>query len=175
MPRKRYYCDFCDKSFADNQTNRRNHLNGVQHKIARKEHYDSFKDPQMILAEDSSKKPCRKFLQEGDCKFGNSCKFSHLSKEERERYLNNINSKLMQESSKEYFLEKIDAKEIVDKWLTEERLEQLQASTTTSTPAEQLNLRPPFKLPEVFNSFSNLPVSILPYDFKNLSTSFDWG
>ena len=39
---KRYYCDYCDKAFLDNPTNRRNHLNGLQHRTARKLYYDAF-------------------------------------------------------------------------------------------------------------------------------------
>lgn len=40
---KRYYCEFCDKSFADNPTNKRNHLKGVFHQRMKKLHYDAFK------------------------------------------------------------------------------------------------------------------------------------
>jgi len=39
---KRYLCDYCDKTFPDNPTNRRNHLNGVQHRTMRKLYYDAF-------------------------------------------------------------------------------------------------------------------------------------
>ena len=39
---KRYYCDYCDKIFPDNPTNRRNHLNGVQHRTMRRMYYDAF-------------------------------------------------------------------------------------------------------------------------------------
>ncbi|ESO12320.1 hypothetical protein HELRODRAFT_146232, partial [Helobdella robusta] len=76
---KRYYCDYCDKSFADNPTNRKNHLSGVQHKIAKQNHYDQFKDPKIILMENFSKKPCHKFQQDGVCRFGEVCKYSHLT------------------------------------------------------------------------------------------------
>lgn len=40
---KRYYCDFCDKSFADSPQNRKNHMSGGQHQRMRKAHYDSFR------------------------------------------------------------------------------------------------------------------------------------
>jgi U11/U12 small nuclear ribonucleoprotein SNRNP20 len=40
---KRYYCEFCDKSFADNRTNRKNHLNGLNHQRLKKQHYDAFR------------------------------------------------------------------------------------------------------------------------------------
>ena len=40
---KRYYCDFCDRSFADTSQARKKHIHGVQHQRNRKLHYDSFK------------------------------------------------------------------------------------------------------------------------------------
>ena len=40
---KKYYCDYCDKSFADNPTNRKNHARGVHHRQARSAHYEHFK------------------------------------------------------------------------------------------------------------------------------------
>lgn len=40
---KRYYCDYCDRSFQDNMHNRKKHLNGVQHHRAKKAWFDHFK------------------------------------------------------------------------------------------------------------------------------------
>ena len=40
---KRYYCDFCDRAFADRGVNRKNHFKGVQHKRLRDEHYKAFR------------------------------------------------------------------------------------------------------------------------------------
>ena len=173
MPRKRYFCDFCDKSFADNQTNRRNHLNGVQHKLAKKEHYGSFKDPQILLEEDANKKPCRKFFQEKDCKFGKSCKFSHMGNEERERYIVEVNSRNIQNSSREYFLQNVDAEEIVKSWLTEEKLEELQASTPDEK--EKVQFKAPLKLPVEFTCYKDLPPSLMPYDIQNIKFCPEWG
>ncbi|KAL5016327.1 hypothetical protein ScPMuIL_005916 [Solemya velum] len=75
---KRYYCDYCDKSFADTANSRKNHLKGVHHQRMRKLHYDSFRDPSVILAEERGKKPCKMFQSTGYCDFGNSCRFSHM-------------------------------------------------------------------------------------------------
>ncbi|TNN81270.1 Zinc finger matrin-type protein 5 [Liparis tanakae] len=41
---RRYYCDYCDRSFQDNMHNRKKHLNGVQHHRAKKAWYDYFRD-----------------------------------------------------------------------------------------------------------------------------------
>ncbi|XP_040432759.1 zinc finger matrin-type protein 5 isoform X3 [Anser cygnoides] len=63
---KRYFCDYCDRSFQDNLHNRKKHLNGVQHLRAKRAWYDLFRDAAAILQEEQSKKPCRKFLQTGE-------------------------------------------------------------------------------------------------------------
>ncbi|XP_042365834.1 zinc finger matrin-type protein 5 [Plectropomus leopardus] len=79
---KRYYCDYCDRSFQDNMHNRKKHLNGVQHHRAKKAWYDYFRDSSAILYDEQTKKPCRKFLQKGICDFGPNCRFSHMSEED---------------------------------------------------------------------------------------------
>lgn len=38
-----------------------------------------FPDPEVILRENSSKKPCRRFQNDGFCQFGSSCIYSHYS------------------------------------------------------------------------------------------------
>ncbi|XP_043353907.1 zinc finger matrin-type protein 5 isoform X2 [Dermochelys coriacea] len=82
---KRYFCDYCDRSFQDNLHNRKKHLNGVQHLRAKKAWYDLFRDAAAVLLEEQSKKPCRKFLQTGQCDFGFNCRFSHMTEEDLEK------------------------------------------------------------------------------------------
>ncbi|EOA97693.1 Zinc finger matrin-type protein 5 [Anas platyrhynchos] len=41
---KRYFCDYCDRSFQDNLHNRKKHLNGVQHLRAKRAWYDLFRE-----------------------------------------------------------------------------------------------------------------------------------
>ncbi|XP_059511059.1 zinc finger matrin-type protein 5 isoform X2 [Stegostoma tigrinum] len=76
---KTYFCDYCSRSFQDNLHNRKKHLQGVQHQRAKKFWFDCFRDSATILAEELAKKPCRKFLQSGQCDFGVNCKFSHMT------------------------------------------------------------------------------------------------
>ncbi|XP_029423202.1 zinc finger matrin-type protein 5 isoform X2 [Nannospalax galili] len=59
---KRYFCDYCDRSFQDNLHNRKKHLNGLQHLKAKKVWYDMFRDAAAILLDEQNKRPCRKFL-----------------------------------------------------------------------------------------------------------------
>lgn len=42
MP-KRYFCEFCEKSFQDTPLARKRHLQGAGHQRNRRMHYDSFK------------------------------------------------------------------------------------------------------------------------------------
>ena len=76
---KRYYCEYCDRYFADSSGNRKKHVNGIQHKRNRKMHYDSFKDPAQLLADEAQKLPCRRFFQTGSCDFGDNCRYSHTN------------------------------------------------------------------------------------------------
>ncbi|XP_054075584.1 zinc finger matrin-type protein 5 isoform X3 [Rissa tridactyla] len=82
---KRYFCDYCDRSFQDNLHNRKKHLNGVQHLRAKRVWYDLFRDAAAILQEEQTKKPCRKFLQTGQCDFGSNCRFSHMTEQDLEK------------------------------------------------------------------------------------------
>lgn len=40
---RRYYCEYCDRAFADTLPTRKRHIQSIQHQRARKLHYDSFK------------------------------------------------------------------------------------------------------------------------------------
>ncbi|GAA5806980.1 hypothetical protein MFLAVUS_000329 [Mucor flavus] len=78
MPRN-YYCDFCQCTFPDNTTNRRNHNKGTSHVNNRKLHYDWYKDPSEFLQEQLNKPPCRNYISLGNCEFGLLCKFCHIT------------------------------------------------------------------------------------------------
>lgn len=78
---RRFYCDYCDKSFPDSLVNRRAHLNGVQHKQARTLHFNNFIGPSEKLAQERSKKPCLSFQWKGVCDYGSTCRYSHMTNE----------------------------------------------------------------------------------------------
>jgi U11/U12 small nuclear ribonucleoprotein SNRNP20 len=40
---RRYYCEYCDKSFLDDFDAREKHIKGAHHQRMRKQHYDSFR------------------------------------------------------------------------------------------------------------------------------------
>ncbi|XP_042309189.1 zinc finger matrin-type protein 5 isoform X2 [Sceloporus undulatus] len=122
---KRYFCDYCDRSFQDNLHNRKKHLNGVQHLRAKKVWYDLFRDAAAILQEEQSKKPCRKFLQTGQCDFGSNCRFSHMTEVD----LENLNAQVQDERrSREHQQEKTARPPgTIEDWL-EKRAKRLRAA-----------------------------------------------
>lgn len=101
---KRFYCDYCDKSFPYNIQNRKKHFEGLQHQNNRNAFFSKFKgtknrlfnlfnryvfklilkEPKEILLEESIKKPCFRFFTTGDCQFGDQCRSSHKTIEELE-------------------------------------------------------------------------------------------
>lgn len=40
---KRFYCDYCDKSFPYNTLNRKKHNEGIQHQSLRNAYYNNYK------------------------------------------------------------------------------------------------------------------------------------
>ncbi|XP_012538669.1 zinc finger matrin-type protein 5 [Monomorium pharaonis] len=76
---KAYYCDYCNRAFKDEVETRKKHISSVQHATNRTSHYNMFKDPETILTEESSKTPCKRYMNKGDCAFGSGCRFSHYT------------------------------------------------------------------------------------------------
>uniref|UniRef100_A0A8C4R9D8 Zinc finger, matrin-type 5 n=1 Tax=Eptatretus burgeri TaxID=7764 RepID=A0A8C4R9D8_EPTBU len=81
---RRYFCDFCGRSFQDNLPSRRRHIGGAQHQRLRRAWYEANRDMATLLAEESQKRACRQFLFTGRCEFGSSCRFSHYAPEQLE-------------------------------------------------------------------------------------------
>lgn len=50
---KRYYCDYCNKSFQDNIQSRRRHLKGISHQRNRRLHYDAVMREQSAIQQQS--------------------------------------------------------------------------------------------------------------------------
>ncbi|XP_026764943.2 zinc finger matrin-type protein 5 [Galleria mellonella] len=80
---KRYHCNYCDKTMVAAPAIVKTHNKGVVHQKLVQEHYQQFKDPETILAEEKTKKPCLRFTK-GECKFGGICRYSHYTKEQIE-------------------------------------------------------------------------------------------
>ncbi|KAK3588687.1 hypothetical protein CHS0354_028897 [Potamilus streckersoni] len=164
---KRYYCDYCDKSFADNPVNRKNHLRGVIHNKMRKLHYDSFRDPGTILAEDETKLPCKRFYNTGSCDYGDGCRFSHMTEEKRQELLKQIEeeNKLAERKTQE----DMEQKQLtLDDWLAK------KCKTVSSVKVEEV---PQFSLPQALRNIPNIPPSLLPPKFEDFQNTdpVEWG
>lgn len=161
---KRYYCDYCDRSFQDNMHNRKKHLNGVQHHRAKKAWFDLFRDSAALLYDEQAKKPCRKFLQTGNCGFGSNCRFSHMSEREMENLRRQIED---DREHREDPRDKALPERSVDDWLT--RRERRRAALSSGgvlkeeeEEEEDLEKGRTDAIPPQLLSIPDLPPSLLP-------------
>lgn len=131
---KRYYCDYCDRSFQDNMHNRKKHLNGVQHHRAKKAWFDHFRDSAAILYDEQAKKPCRKFLQRGICDFGPNCRFSHMSEAELFNLKKQIDDERRhKEDSEDAFM----PERCIEEWLSRREKKQLALGSKGDLKTEE--------------------------------------
>ncbi|CAG9864775.1 unnamed protein product [Phyllotreta striolata] len=79
---RRYYCDYCEKSFIDDIDARKKHLQSSNHVKLRHMHYEACRDPETILREELLKASCRRFFQGGGCPFEGVCRYTHYSPEQ---------------------------------------------------------------------------------------------
>ncbi|KAF6215008.1 hypothetical protein GE061_009756 [Apolygus lucorum] len=79
---KRYFCDYCQRSFVDDIESRKKHLFGVSHLRMKKEYYAMIRDLKTLVQEERSKELCRRFRNTGECSFGVLCNHTHYSPEE---------------------------------------------------------------------------------------------
>ncbi|XP_062333738.1 zinc finger matrin-type protein 5 [Osmerus eperlanus] len=160
---KRYYCDYCDRSFQDNMHNRKKHLNGVQHHRSKKAWFDHFRDTAALLYDEQAKKPCRKFLQTGNCGFGPSCRFSHMS----ERDMENLKRQIEEERHhRESPGDRALPERSIEDWLT--RREKKRAALSSGgvlkeeEEEDQQDGQAADDVPPQFLSIPDLPPSLQP-------------
>ncbi|XP_055511625.1 zinc finger matrin-type protein 5 isoform X1 [Leucoraja erinacea] len=168
---KTYFCDYCGRSFQDNLHNRKKHLQGVQHQRAKKFWFDSFRDSATILVEELAKKPCRKFLQSGQCDFGANCKFSHMTDEDIQ--------KLRQKVEEENTVEQDDRlNPNIDEWLAKRakrKENHLHISDVEVEKEEDVPIV--YWLPPGYHSTHELPPSLHPPPPGGWKTALnvEWG
>ncbi|XP_071378501.1 zinc finger matrin-type protein 5 [Centroberyx affinis] len=157
---KRYYCDYCDRSFQDNMHNRKKHLNGVQHHRAKKAWFDHFRDSAAILYDEQAKKPCRKFLQKGICGFGPNCRFSHMSEED----LMNLKRQIEDERQHRYGRRGRTPERSIEDWLTrrEKKRAALGSKGVLKDKEDDEGSQTESDIPLQLLSIPDLPPSLLP-------------
>ncbi|XP_066256125.1 zinc finger matrin-type protein 5 [Euwallacea similis] len=79
---RRYYCEYCNKTFIDELEARKKHLQSANHIKLRNLHYEQCREPAIILKEELLKIPCRKFFHTGTCLFEGGCKYTHYLPEQ---------------------------------------------------------------------------------------------
>lgn len=172
---KRYYCDYCDRSFQDNMHNRKKHLYGVQHHRAKEAWFDHFRDTAAILLDEQAKKPCRKFIQTGICGFGSNCRFSHMSETEIENMRRQIEDERRQKEEPE---EQAIAERSIEKWLIRREKKKVALSSGGVVKEEEED---PFLIENDIStqllSIPDLPPSLMPPPPKGWNVKFntEWG
>lgn len=168
---KRYFCDYCNRSFQDNLHNRKKHLSGVQHQRSKKVWYDYFRDAPAILADEQDKKPCRKFLQTGECDFGTNCRFSHMTEEDVQQLKAQIEEEKRAQEQQE--AKHGDPDGSIEDWL-EKRLKRKKLASGTSSQLVEAHI---FQFPPGWPPVHELPPSLHPPppDGWKIPPNLQWG
>ncbi|KAK3509440.1 hypothetical protein QTP70_035090 [Hemibagrus guttatus] len=156
---KRYHCDYCDRSFQDTLHNRKKHLNGVQHHRAKKAWFDNFRDAAAILQDERAKQACRKFLQTGQCVFGPSCRYSHMTEQDMKNLERHINEERLQEVGLDR--EEASIKPSLEEWLSRREKNVALSSGSVLKPEEETAVIG-IEVPTFLLSIPDLPPSLLP-------------
>ncbi|KAK2816430.1 hypothetical protein Q7C36_022701 [Tachysurus vachellii] len=156
---KRYHCDYCNRSFQDTLHNRKKHLNGVQHHRAKKAWFDNFRDAVAVLQDERAKQACRKFLQTGQCVFGPSCRYSHMSEQDMKNLEQHINA---EEKLHEVDLdqEEPSIKPSLEEWLSRREKRAALSSGSVLKLEEETEVKDT-EVPTFLLSMPDLPPSLL--------------
>ncbi|KAE8634068.1 hypothetical protein XENTR_v10002192 [Xenopus tropicalis] len=163
---RRYFCDYCDRSFQDNLHNRKKHLNGVQHQRSKKAWFDAFRDASEVLAEEQTKKVCRRFIQCGQCDFGPGCRFSHLTVEELEALKGQVEAERRAREMQRRQLPPCN----IERWL-EERAKKKSVSSKNDSVSQP----PTYQLPPGWPPLCELPPSLHPPSEWDEPPGLEWG
>ncbi|XP_038619449.1 zinc finger matrin-type protein 5 isoform X2 [Tachyglossus aculeatus] len=150
---KRYFCDYCDRSFQDNLHNRKKHLNGVQHLRAKKGWFDRFR---------------------GQCDFGSNCRFSHLTERDLERLSAQVHEERRSREQQLQQLDGTDGPEAgIEEWL-ERRALRLNAAQSSGALSAKSSV---FQYPPGWPPIQDLPPSLRapPPGGWALQSSAQWG
>uniref|UniRef100_G1PWS7 Zinc finger matrin-type protein 5 n=1 Tax=Myotis lucifugus TaxID=59463 RepID=G1PWS7_MYOLU len=151
---KRYFCDYCDRSFQDNLHNRKKHLNGLQHLKAKKAWYDMFRAGQSPLSPEPPSQTSNCLPLAGQCDFGPNCRFSHMS----ERDLQELSIQVEEERrAREWPLDIADLPEgHLEDWL-EERAKRLSSAPSSRAEPSRATV---FQYPVGWPPVQELPPSL---------------
>ncbi|XP_065205483.1 zinc finger matrin-type protein 5-like [Planococcus citri] len=151
---KRYFCDYCDRSFVDEIQARKKHLNGTAHVRNRQIHYMSCRDLKTLIEEETVKEECFKFKRTGQCPFEENCYRSHYSREQLQSFKQQLAEQELQKKLRD--LSEIKS---IDSWLDKRNTVDIgtgqdpdDSHTTPYVPLES-------------NFYNSLPPSLRRLDF----------
>ncbi|CAH2061848.1 unnamed protein product, partial [Iphiclides podalirius] len=170
---KRYYCDYCDKTMVATPSMIKMHNNGTVHQKLVNEHYQQYKDPAIILSEESRKKPCLKFSN-GECRFGGICHYSHYSEEQ----LNELKQFVELRERKNLIPNMPSFEDLYNKLQTEKTVNPQANENTTIYDSNGITHVFPWVYCEVFDKLQeNLPPSLKRFKIEDFheATFSEWG
>ncbi|XP_037799032.1 zinc finger matrin-type protein 5-like isoform X1 [Penaeus monodon] len=165
---KRYYCDYCDRSFPYSVEARKKHINGYQHQKLWTLHYNQFKNFFILLIaarerlqEELRKEKCRRFYSGQECSFGDACIYSHLTVGD----LNILKDEVYQENEakrcSQLQSERGDSSEpSLEKWIFKKS--KGGNSVTKFSICDETEWKSLFKNPPGMQSVASLPPSLIP-------------
>uniref|UniRef100_A0A1Y1KDS8 C3H1-type domain-containing protein n=1 Tax=Photinus pyralis TaxID=7054 RepID=A0A1Y1KDS8_PHOPY len=165
----RYYCDYCDKTFKDDLEARKKHLTSSLHIKLRKLHYEQHRDPRAILAEESTKTSCRRYIQHGECQFAGNCKYTHYSSEDLWKLKQRI---AMEDYEAACRTQEMPEVATLESWVEKYNREH---SKTIKTRPDSVEVH--WSYPEYLECRTDLPPSLKkfkPEDFKDCQFG-EWG
>ncbi|XP_045532955.1 zinc finger matrin-type protein 5 [Pieris brassicae] len=169
---KRYHCEYCDKTLVAAPSTIRTHNNGAVHQKLVNDHYQQFKDPETILEEESSKRPCTRYIT-SQCPFGSICRYSHYTPEE----INNLKY-YVAEKNKLQTKKPVSFGDIYEKFIVDNTT-QLTTKENESVIYDSNGYTHilPWAYNPIFDNYSDLPPSIKRLkmsDFDNINI-VTWG
>ncbi|KAF7273337.1 zinc finger matrin-type protein 5 [Rhynchophorus ferrugineus] len=149
---RRYYCEYCDKTFIDVLEARKKHLQSAHHIKQKNLHYEQCKEPAVILREELLKTPCRRFFQHGSCQFEGNCKYTHYSPEQLCELRQRVEQMEISRQRKEDAQKQIP---LLESWL--EKYERSIKKTDSQI------VHTPWTYPEMLEYRSDLPASLIKF------------
>ena len=132
------------------------------------------RNPEIVLQDELSKRPCKNFLSTGVCNFMENCKFSHLTTDRKAELEKLVKEKQKARERKTADQQDKDPEKKLSEWLSKRSKTDDQDMNSRSDEAPLL---PVYEIPSHVTQIQNPPPSILPppADVLRGLSFVDWG